>query len=176
MVDHPLSKALPSGKHKFTAYAMEVSGLGNAEGKSNEVGFEVNTLPPEVTLGGPERRSNQETPDLTGTASETEPVKIEIFKGTKAEGTAFIKLGATVTNHAFATKVTKDLEQGQYVAVASEPSSLGNPTGVSKEVPFEVIIGAPTVYMSEVLTPSNNATPSFSGTESESQPCHGGNP
>ena len=48
-----LSKALASGKHTFTAYATEKSGLGNADGKSETVGFEVNTASPVVTVGTP---------------------------------------------------------------------------------------------------------------------------
>jgi hypothetical protein len=40
-----LSKALPSGKHTFTAFATEKSGLGNPEGESATVSFEVNTEP-----------------------------------------------------------------------------------------------------------------------------------
>ena len=47
-----LSKALPSGKHTFTAFATEKSGLGNEEGKSSTVDFEVNTEPPIVTIVG----------------------------------------------------------------------------------------------------------------------------
>ena len=38
-----LSTALSSGKHTFTAYAIEKSGLGNADGKSETVRFEVDT-------------------------------------------------------------------------------------------------------------------------------------
>ena len=49
-----LSKALSEGKHTFSAYATEVSGLGNKAGKSAIVMFEVNTEPPVVTLNQPE--------------------------------------------------------------------------------------------------------------------------
>src|SRR5205085_3384453 len=43
-----LSKALPPGNNKFTAYASEKSGIGNGEGESNKVEFEVDTLSPNV--------------------------------------------------------------------------------------------------------------------------------
>ena len=166
-----ISKVLPVGKHTFTAYAMEVSGLGNAEGRSSEVSFEVDTLPPEVTLGGPAKRSSDKTPNLSGTASETEPVKIEVFQGTKPEGKPVATVVTTVTNHTFSTKVTQTLQQeGPYVAVASEVSSLGNPVGVSSPVQFEVVLKAPIIELTKPLSPSNDTTPSFSGTENESSP------
>ena len=61
-------------------------------------------------------------------------MKIEIFKGTKAEGAAFDKLGATVTNHAFATKVTEDLERDNTSRSRASRALSANPTGVTKEV------------------------------------------
>ena len=68
-----LSKALPSGKHSFTATATEKSGIGNADGKSGAVSFEVDTQPPTVTIvEGPPAPSNDTTPSFSGTASEDE--------------------------------------------------------------------------------------------------------
>ncbi len=41
------------GKTPFTAFATEKSGLGNEEGESSTVSFEVDTLSPSVTIVGP---------------------------------------------------------------------------------------------------------------------------
>src|SRR5208283_1492103 len=72
---------LSTGRHSFTAYAMEKSGLGNAEGKSNTVSFEVNTLPPEVSIAQPPTPSNKTTPSFSGTASEATEVVVHVFEG-----------------------------------------------------------------------------------------------
>src|SRR6201984_3181802 len=76
-----LSKPLPTGKHTFTAYATEESGVGNGEGESKPpVSFEVNTLAPKVTITeGPEPRSNNNTsPHFAGEASEDTKVTVHI--------------------------------------------------------------------------------------------------
>ena len=164
-----LSKALPSGKNTFKAFANEKSGLGNAEGKSNEVSFEVNTLPPEVKFTEvPPLISNNTTPAFAGTASETAAVTIEVFKGEKAEGKPVATLTAPVSGeHWGAAHITKELENGKYTAVASEPSSLeGNPVGHSSPYTFEVDTSAPTVIMTPPASPTKNTKPSFSGTVS----------
>src|SRR5207302_10426914 len=70
-----LSAELPAGRHSFKAYATEVSSLGNADGTSNSVFFEVDTEPPTVTLlSGPPARSNNTSPSFSGTASENTEV------------------------------------------------------------------------------------------------------
>src|SRR4029077_18992510 len=57
-----LSSALPTGRHKFTAHATEVSAIKNPPGESNTVSFEVDTEPPKVAITkGPEARSNKTT-------------------------------------------------------------------------------------------------------------------
>src|SRR5205085_3757999 len=77
-----LSNPLPSGNNKFSAYATEVSGLGNGEGESSKVEFEVDTLPPSVAITkGPEARSNKTTPSFSGTASENTEVTVHIKLG-----------------------------------------------------------------------------------------------
>jgi len=167
-----LSKALPSGKTTFTAFATEKSGLGNAEGKSTPpVSFEVNTLPPTVTLAQLAFRSSETSPTFSGTASDTKNVTVHLYKGSRAEGTPFAALGAQVVAGAWkSAPVTPPLTDGEYTAVATEESSLGNPAGESPPVTFEVNTKAPKVSLNQVPTPSNNTTPNFSGSASESTP------
>ena len=54
-----LSKELPVGKHSFTAKATEKSGIrATGKARAKPSGFEVNTLPPVVTIEGPPSPSN----------------------------------------------------------------------------------------------------------------------
>jgi hypothetical protein len=162
-----LSKALAAGTRVFTAFATEVSGLGNANGKSTTVSFEVNTEPPVVTLERPAAVSNNTTPAFSGTASESLPVTVEVFQGAKAEGKAIAKLVAGVSGgHWSSAHLTTELKSGQYTAIASEPSSLENPTGKSEPATFEVDTNAPNVTVKAPPPSSNNTSPSFSGTVS----------
>src|ERR1019366_9320761 len=62
------------------------------------------------------------------------------------------------------------LPSGQYTAVASQPSSLGNPAGVSGPVTFTVETAAPTVTLNAPAARSNDTTPAFTGKASDSPP------
>jgi hypothetical protein len=160
-----LSKELPSGKHTFTAYATEKSGLGNAEGRSSTVSFEVNTEPPVVTLESPPLVSPDQTPSFSGDASESLPVTVEVFEGATAHGKAVAKIVATPTAGRYkSADITTELPTGKYTAIAAEPSSLGNKTGESAPVTWEVDTKAPLVKISPPKSPTNVTEPSFSGT------------
>ena len=165
-----LSKALATGKHTFSVYATEVSGLGNGLGRSATVVFEVNTEPPAVTLN-PVARSNNTEPTFSGTASETVPaVTVEIYEGTKAEGTPVTSVTASGDRAGEAwTSEKAKLASGKhvYTAIAVEQSGLGNANGKSKPVTLEVDTLPPTVTFNPQPLRSNDATPSFSGTASE---------
>src|SRR5207302_6605651 len=69
--------------HPITAYATEVSGVGNGEGTSSPpVEFEVDTLAPEVAITkGPKTRSHQTVTSFSGTASEDTAVTVHIKLG-----------------------------------------------------------------------------------------------
>src|SRR5207302_383094 len=77
------NKRRQTGNNKFTAYATEMSGIGNLDGKSEPpVSFEVDTEPPEVEITkGPEPRSNDINPTFAGTASENTEVTVHVFEG-----------------------------------------------------------------------------------------------
>jgi hypothetical protein len=160
------SPALASGR--YSAIATQVSSLGNPEGTSEQVSFEVDTGPPTVTLDQPLAHSNNATPTFTGKASDTTLVKVTVFLGSKATGspvataTALPSAGAWVSGRA-----TLLGGKHTYTAVASQESSLGNPTGTSAPVTFAVDTEAPSLSLNAPPSPSNDATPSFSGTASE---------
>ena len=83
-----LSKALSVGQTLLHALkATEKSGLGNAEGESATVCFEVNTLPPVVTIAtAPPAPSNNTNPSFSGTASENTEVVVHVFEGAHRSG------------------------------------------------------------------------------------------
>ena len=161
-----LSKALPEGKHTFTAYAKEKSGLGNGEGESSKVTFEVNTEPPVVTIAQPTTPSNKITPGFSGTASEATEVEVHVFLGT--EEVANVKTTAAGGKWSTST-LSKALPEGKhtFTAVAKEKSGLGNKEGESSKVTFEVNTEPPVVTMAQPTTPSNKIMPGFAGTASE---------
>ncbi len=65
-----LATDLKSGKNTFTAFATEASGLGNKEGESSPVSFEVDTEKSTVTIVAPPSPSKDQMPSFKGTASE----------------------------------------------------------------------------------------------------------
>jgi hypothetical protein len=170
------SPELPKGKRSFTAYATEQSALGNADGQSTPpVNFQVNTEPPEVVVKSPPLVSSETTPAFSGTASESKPVTVKLYAGTTAVGMPVREPPpAQVTSGRWSSTPVAALEDGKYTVVASEPSSLENPTGSSTPVTFEINTSAPNVTLAQPTTPSNVTTPSFKGTvsgpESEKKP------
>ena len=164
-----LKKALGDGL--YTAVATEPSSLGNPAGTSNAVTFDVDTAPPTVTLNTVLTPSSDTTPSFSGTASESEQVTVDIYKGAKAEGTVVTSATAEVSSRNWSTSaLAKPLASGEYTAQAVEPSSIGNGPGKSEPRTFVVNTKPPEVTLAAVLTPSNDTTPSFSGTASESNP------
>ncbi len=158
------SSALSSGK--YTAQAAQVSSLGNSEGKSEAVEFEVTTKPPTVKIThAPEARSKQTKPTFEGEASETEPVTVAVFEGSGTAGKKIASLSAAVDEHKWHVTDAGTLAEGKYTAVASEQSSLGNAEGESEAVEFEVVTAPPAVVFTKVpATRSKQSKPAFEGT------------
>jgi large repetitive protein len=172
----PLTSALAEGAHEYTAVATEPSSIGNAEGTSAKIAFTVDTTAPRVTLEQVATPSNNTSPAFAGTASELGPVKVEITGGGKkyeATGTVTERVSGTVTERVWSATLATPLPKvkAEYVAVASQASSIGNPTGKSKPIQFLVDPSAPTVLMDPLSTPGplgeievNDASPTFTGT------------
>ena len=162
------SPALPSGD--YTADATQEGSFGAPEGTSNSVTFTVNTAPPTVTLHQPASPSNNTTPSLTGSASDATQVTVKIYEGTKAEGLVVSKATAMPHNGQWGSAaLTPPLSNGKhvYTAIATQPSSLGNPEGASTPVTFTVDTNAPTVTLDQPAPRSNDASPSFTGSASD---------
>src|SRR5439155_1607200 len=115
--------------------------------------------------------SNDTTPSFTGTASDTTSVVVHIYAGAAAEGSVVAAATATGTGGGWTSgHASPALSSGQYTAVATQASSLGNPAGVSEPVTFTVNTAAPTVTLDSPALRSNNTTPAFSGTASDTTP------
>jgi len=165
----PASPALNGEDRTYAAVAEQASPLGNPPGKSGVVTFVVNTNPPTISLERPESPSKDTTPRFEGSASETTPVTVHIFAGPKPEGSEVAKATATVTGGKWKSEAASPaLTDGEYTAVATQPSALGNSPGVSPPVTFEVDTKPPTVMLNQPQSPSKNTTPTFTGTASAS--------
>jgi hypothetical protein len=164
-----VSPPLPDGH--YTALATEPGALNGGEpGTSNTVGFEVDTQPPKVTLSPVPARSNQSAPTFSGTASESTPVTVEVFRGPRPEGEILASAEARPENGGWAThSLSPALPSGEhtFTAIAIEPSEINNRPGKSAPVPFVVDTEAPVVRITAPESPSNDTKPSFSGTASE---------
>ena len=124
-----------------------------------------------MTLAAVKSPSNDTTPSFSGTASESLPVTVKAYKGAKPEGTVVATAEGPVSSDKWGpVSSSTALGNGTYTAEAEEPSSLGNTTGHSSPVTFVINTNAPEVTLNTVKTPSNDTTPAFSGTASESLP------
>ena len=163
-----LEKALPSGRHKFTAVALATSSIGNETGKSAPVTFEVVTVAPEVTLAPPPPISNNPTPSFHGTATEKTEVVVSIYRGSVASGSPVATAKASGTGGAWSSPpLAVPLEDGQYTAVATQESAIGNGPGKSAPATFEIDTTPPTVRLNGLPTPSSDRVPAFSGTAND---------
>jgi hypothetical protein len=141
--DHA-SPALGNGT--FTALAVQRSAIGNLAGKSLPVTFIIDTAPPAVTLKAPPSPSPNRVPVFSGTASDHTPVTVEVHEGAAATGPIVATASAEALGGEWVSgKASPALPWGEYTAVASQPSSIGNPGGASSPVTFAVQPIAPTV-------------------------------
>jgi hypothetical protein len=159
---------LPDGT--YTAQATQSDTAKNV-GTSSPQTFTINTASPTVTLASPAPLSNNATPSFNGGASDTTPVTVTLYKGAAPTGPVVWKVTTAVTAGSWSSEpVSPPLADGQYTAIATQPSSLGNPDGKSAPAPFKVNTAAPTVTLAQPPSPSNNLTPSFTGTASDGTP------
>ena len=158
--------ALSDGE--YTAVATQESSFGNPPGESSTVTFTVDTASPTVTLEQPAPLSKDKTPSFTGSASETTTITVQIYAGATATGLVVSTATASGTGGGWTSgHASPALSSGEYTALATQPSSLGNPAGVSAPVTFTVDTASPTVTLNQPESPSNETTPSFTGSASE---------
>jgi len=145
----------------YTAQAAQTN-LALETGVSASVTFTVDTASPAVTLNQPPSPSKDTTPSFTGSASEsTTPVLIHIYNSAETEVATATAPG---TGGAWSSSdASPPLSNGEYEAVATQASSIGNPEGKSKPVLFTVDTTPPSVTLTPVAPLTNNTEPSFSG-------------
>lgn len=123
----------------YTAQATQTN-MASETGTSSPVTFTVDTAAPTVTLNSPASPSSDTTPSFSGTASDTTPVMVQIHEGAAATGTLVSRATATGTGAGWSSdSASPSLRSGEYTAVATQESSLGNPAGRSAPVTFTVI-------------------------------------
>jgi large repetitive protein len=160
------SPALADGS--YTAVAVQGSSHGTGEGTSEAIHFTIDTAPPHVTLSAVTSPSGNTSPSFSGTASDTTTVTVRVYAGANAEGAVVATAGASGTGGSWSSgKVSPSLPSGEYTAQAEQSSSLGNGAGTSNAVTFTVDTSSPTVTLNSIATPSNDSTPTFSGTASD---------
>jgi hypothetical protein len=122
----------------YTARASQTN-VALQTGTSAPVTFTVDTASPRVTLNSIESPVSDTTPSFNGTASDTSPVKVDIHAGATAKGTVVSTATAAGTGAGWiSANASPALSNGQYTAVATQVSSLGNPAGRSGPVTFTV--------------------------------------
>ena len=159
------TSATPALKNgQYTAVASQPSSIqGNEEGKSTPKTFTVNTNAPTVTLNPPASRSSNTTPAFTGTASDTTPVTVQIYKGATAEGSVVSTATATGTRGSWTSgNASPALTDGQYAATATQESSLKNGKFTTAPVTFTVDTSPPHI----TLTSPANGSSTSSGSQS----------
>jgi hypothetical protein len=168
------SPALPDGE--YTATAIQPSSLPTEvpAGTSPPVKFVVSTVPPLVTLVSPASPSPNTKPSFKGTASDTkESVIVKIYLGASEAGSPAAEVTAPPpVASAWTSGQSPELKEGihEYTAVATQKSSIENPTGKSAPVHFIVNTKAPVVSLNAPPPWSNNPALSLSGTASETTP------
>jgi len=150
----------PAKLLKDGTYTAQATQVASETGASSPVTFTVDTAPPTVTLNPPESPSDNATPSFTGTASDTTPVTVQIHAGATENGTVVSMATATGTGAGWTSgDASPTLPSGEYTAVATQESSLGNPPGWSGPVTFTVT--PPPVSTPAVVPPPTPPVASF---------------
>ena len=128
-----LSKALPSGKHSFTAIATEKSGIGNAEGTSGTVGVRSRHAAAHRDDRGAAVSVGRPTPSFSGEASENTEVVVHVIEGaTEVASGENDGVGREMVDDRRA--LSKELPSGKhsFTATATEKSALAGNAGRQK--------------------------------------------
>ncbi len=156
----------------YTAQATQEDEAGNV-GKSAAVTFTIDTTPPAVTLHAPVTPTKDATPTLTGVAGtasgDLAAVTVTIYKG-KGTTEPVQASGATVKGAEW-TYTASHLPDGTYTAQATQEDDAGN-LGKSAADTFTVDTVAPAVTINTLASPTDNATPTLSGTAGRASGDH----
>jgi hypothetical protein len=130
----------------------------------------ASAAPPDVSIASPLNGSisNNRTPSFSGMGEEAiGEVTLAIYEGGIAEGTAIRRMStAFFLAGTWFTEPVEALNDGTYTARATQ-TNVFLETGESPPVTFTVDTAPPTVTLNSPGSPSENSTPSFTGTASE---------
>ena len=89
---------------------------------------------------------------------------MQVYKGPQAKGEEVANGKAKVSGGNWSmSPLASALKDGKYTAIASQPSSLKNPTGTSAQVTFTVDTAPPKVTLNPIPSPTSDAAPTFGG-------------
>jgi hypothetical protein len=132
----------------------------------------ASAAPPSVAILSPLNgsRSNNQTPTFSGLEEEgAGPVTLDIYEGPTTGGSIVQELSTDLFSvGTWSLELLRPLVDGTYTAQAAQTNSASE-TGVST-VTFTVDTAPPTVTLNSPESPSDNATPSFTGTASDITP------
>ena len=155
----------------YTAQAKQEDEFGNV-GESKPVTFTIDTVAPAVTFNPVPSPSNDSTPTLGGSAGnapgDRSTIEVTIYEGSSAGGKVATSGPATRTGSTWSYKSAL-LKDATYTAQATQTDEAEN-VGLSATQTFTINTAPPTVTMSSPAPLSNNTTPSFSGTASDTTP------
>jgi hypothetical protein len=161
-----LSEGLADGT--YTAQAEQSDEAGNV-GKSAPSTFTIDTTPPSVQITSPAKGSfiNNVKPVISGTAGDAsgdEPtVTVKVYEGSAVSGSPTQTLGVTRSGSSWSTGSSgPQLAEGTYTLQAEQSDEAGN-TGTSAPTTFTIKTKGPAVSLTPVPSPTNNATPGFTG-------------
>ncbi len=134
----------------------------------------ASAAPPHVTISSPPNGniSNDRDPTFSGLGEEHAlAVAVDVYEGPAAEGTVIreLKTAPFFVGGWFTESIEPPLNDGTYTAQATQ-SNFASEIGVSAPTTFTVDTAAPTVTLNPPESPSDNTTPSFSGTASDVMP------
>ncbi|HWX97334.1 MAG TPA: Ig-like domain-containing protein, partial [Solirubrobacteraceae bacterium] len=161
-------QATPGSPLKDGAYTAVAEQTLVTETGSSEVAFTVDTIAPTVTLNAQPALVNSGTVTFGGAAG-TEPgdlesVTLKIYAGTTATGSPAQTIPVTPASGTWTAQA--GLADGTYTAIAEQADKAGN-TGFSSTTTFTINTASPTVSLNSVASPSNNTSPSFTGSASD---------
>jgi len=111
--------------------------------------------------------TNNARPTFSGVTTDTASGD-EVTVNVLSEGSVVQTVEATPDGDGhWSVRLASDLDDGEYTAVAKQTETLTGDPGASPGVSFRVLTAKPAVTLNAVSSPTNDTTPSFSGTASE---------
>jgi large repetitive protein len=150
----------------YTAVAQQLDSETAETAESSPVTFTVDTVAPVLSLNPVASPTNDSTPTLSGSAGvlpgDAATVAVGIYAGTVVSGSPVASGHPSIGGFGGWSYTPASLPDGTYTAQAFQEDEAGN-VGASGAVTFTVDTTPPAVTLSAVTSPTNDATPSFSG-------------